>query len=76
MPGISIIRNLVLDTNSGISLKGNEIILVAKLEMSMASQCQKIIVPKKSKLKKAICAGSFDGKVFQLRIVNVLHKYT
>ena len=46
---------------------------VAKYEINIASQCQNIKVPKKSKLNNAICAEGFDGKTFHPRIVNVLH---
>ena len=64
----------VLDTRSGMPLKGITLTRVAKCEISIASQCQNIMVPKKSKLNNANCADGFDGKMLQPRIVNVLHK--
>ena len=55
-------------------LKGRTVTLVAKNETSIASHCQNIIVPKNSKLKKAIWAAVFEGKTLQALIVNALHK--
>ena len=70
--GVKLIRKSVLDTKSAMSLKGITMTLEAKYEISIASQCQNIKVPKKSKLNNANCAAGFDGKMFQPRIVNVL----
>ena len=55
-------------------LNGKTVTLVAKNEISIASHSQNIIVPKNSKLKKAIWPAVFEGKTLQDLIVNALHK--
>ena len=74
LDGSTIIRKSVFDTKSAMSLKGMTLLSVAKYDISIASQCQNIMVPKNIKLIIANCAAGFDGKMLQPRIVNVLHK--
>ena len=64
----------VFDTKSAMSLKGITWTRVAKYDISIASQCQNINVPKNNELNKAIRATGFVGNKLHPLIVNALHK--